>query len=162
MNVQRGDICLGAAEHLSFPSESMDIVLTECSMSHFSDHLEVLKEICRVLKPSVHMIVADMYARKSDMNDHAVYQATGLRTKTDILRRVIGVGCEPVAWEDHTQALMQLTVDIIMQYGSLSNFYALALPDRTDQPLLRPLNQVKKGYYLLIAKKSHRSICDKV
>jgi arsenite methyltransferase len=153
-------ICLGAAEHLSFQNESMDIVLTECSMSHFSDDLAVLKEICRVLKPSGHMIVADMYVRKSDLSDDAVHKATRLRTKIDILQRVSAIGYEPALWEDHTQALMQLTVDIIMQYGSVSNFYALASPDCADQPLLRPMNNIKKGYYLLTARKSRTNICD--
>jgi arsenite methyltransferase len=153
-------ICLGDAVHLSFQNHSMDIVLTECAMSHFADDLGVLKEIYRVLKPSGHMIVTDMYARKSDLCDHAVYKATRLRTKTDILRRVGAIGYEPVVWEDHTQALMQLTVDIIMYYGSLSNFYALALPDCADQLMLRTMNNIKKGYYLLIAKKPRSNICD--
>lgn len=144
---------LGDAGHLSIQNNSIDIALTECCMSHFADDLAVLKEIYRVLKPSGHLIVTDMYARKSDLGDRAVHQATRLRTETDILRRIGAVGYKPVVWEDHTRELMQLTVDIIMQYGSLSDFYALAAPECTDQPLMLPVDKVKKGYYLLIARK---------
>ena len=153
-------VCLGDAEHLSFQNESMDIALTECCMCHFANDLAVLREIYRVLKPSGHMIVTDMFARKSDLSDHDVHKATRLRTKTDILRRIGTVGYEPVVWEDHTRALTQLTVDIIMQYGSLSNFYDLASPDCANQPQLRPMNKIKKGYYLLIARKSRSNIRD--
>ena len=152
--------CLGDAGHLSIQNDSMDMVMTECCMSHFSDDLAVLKEIYRILKPSGYIIVTDMYARKSDLSDHAVHKSTRLRTKTDILRRVSAMGYEPALWEDHTQALMQLTMDIIMQYGSLSNFYALASPNWADQPQLRPMKKVKKGYYLLIAKKPQGNVCD--
>ena len=151
---------LGLAENLPFQNNSMDIVLTECCMSHFADKEAVLREIYRVLKPSGYMIVTDMYARKSALTDHAVCNATGLRTKTDILRGVSARGYETVVWEDCSQELMQLTVDIIMHYGSLSNFYALVSTDCEGQPLPKPMNQIKKGYYLLIAKKSQRNICD--
>jgi len=51
----------GDALHLSFESESFDMVSISNSLHHFNDPLPVLREMERVLKPGGYFLVAEMY-----------------------------------------------------------------------------------------------------
>lgn len=46
------------AENLDLPDKSFDSVLSMCAMMHFPDAIQALREMCRVLKPSGHLVIS--------------------------------------------------------------------------------------------------------
>jgi len=156
----------GLGEDLPFPVNHMDGVFAECTLSVMEDLDQVLKEIFRVLKPGGWLVINDVYARNPDglqglqeLNlDSCIRRAL---PKDSLINKLLGQGFNIVNWSDHTNLLTQLTVDLIMTHGSMTEFWlkssSCSGSGSIDPVLVQTaLKQAKMGYFQLIAKKDAR------
>jgi len=154
----------GQAENLPFPDHQMHGVFAECTLSVIEDVDQAIKEIFRVLKPGGWLVINDVYARNSDgLND---FQALNLDAclrralpKEPFINKLVGQGFNIVNWTDHTNLLTQLTVDLIMTHGSMTQFWlkSSSCSGAVDPILVQAaMKQAKMGYFQLIVKKDAR------
>lgn len=156
LNLIRG---LGA--DLPFPANHMDGVFAECALSIMEDPDQVLKEIFRVLKPGGWLVINDVYARNPDglKGLHKLNIDSCIRRalpKDSLINKLLGQGFNIVNWSDHTNLLTQLTVDLIMTHGSMTEFWlkSSSCSGSADPSLTQAaIKQAKMGYFQLIAKK---------
>ena len=146
----------GSGENLSFHDDEMDGVIAECTLSLMSDLQLCLKQIHRVLKPRGRLIVTDMYNRSDDdgvgRNCDVATCLSGARQKSAWLKMISDAGFKIKIWEDQTQLLRALMGQIIFTYGSMKDFWCQMLGDcRQAQTMQNSLQQLKPGYFLLIA-----------
>ncbi|HEY8910908.1 MAG TPA: class I SAM-dependent methyltransferase [Desulfosporosinus sp.] len=151
----------GLGEDLPFPRDHMDGVFAECTLSVMEDLDQALKEIFRVLKPGGWLVINDVYARNpeglrplQELNlDSCIRRAL---PKEQLLNKLVGHGFNIVNWCDHTNLLTQLTVDLIMTHGSMTQFWLKSSScSGSVDPILAQaaIKQAKMGYFQLIAKK---------
>lgn len=166
----------GWGENLPFSDQSMDGVFAECTLSVMEDLDQVLREIQRVLKPAGWLVVSDVYVRNPDglRNLQELKLDSCLRRalpKEVLINKLSCQGFRIVDWRDHTNLLTQLTVDLIMTHGSMSNFWlktsacscSCSGPDSgsVDITLLqKALTQAKMGYFQLIAHKNDTGVSE--
>ncbi|AFM41635.1 methylase involved in ubiquinone/menaquinone biosynthesis [Desulfosporosinus acidiphilus SJ4] len=154
-------IC-GQGEDLPFPANYMDGIFAECTLSVMEDPDQVLKEICRVLKPRGWLIINDVYPRNPDgltalqdlKLDSCIRRAI---PKEELIRKLSNQGFEIVNWSDHSNLLIQLTVDLIMTYGSMTNFWlkSASCSSSVDPAVVQEaIKKAKMGYFQLIAQKT--------
>jgi len=150
----------GLGEDLPFPANSMDGVFAECALSVMIDPDKTLKEIFRVLKPGGWLIINDVYARNPDglkplqeLNlDSCLRSAL---PKQQLVDQLIRQGFNLVDWSDHTNLLTQLTVDLIMTHGSMTEFWLKSSSCSVDPILAKAaIKQARMGYFQLIAQKN--------
>ena len=145
----------GKAEELPFADHTMDAVLSECCFSHFSDINKAIQEFYRVLSPEGWLIITDMYIKPNPSNTSKVTTAVSVNTfmdKDTVLHYIDKHGFRIMLWEDHTHELKQLAIDIIMQYGSMTNFWKAASCS-CNNCFASENKDTKLGYYLLMARK---------
>ena len=149
----------GLGENLPFPDDYMEGVFTECALSVMFDLDQVLKEIFRVLKPGGWLVINDVYARNPEglkplreLNfDSCIRRAL---PKEQLINKLSGQGFEIINWSDHTNLLTQLTVDLIMAHGSMTQFWLKSTSCSVDPFLAQAaIKQAKMGYFQLIVKK---------
>lgn len=151
----------GVGEDLPFEANHMDGILAECTLSVMEDLEKVLKEIFRVLKPGGWLVINDVYARNpeglkplQDLNlDSCIRRAL---PKEPFLNQLVGHGFSLVNWSDHTNLLTQLTVNLIMTHGSITEFWLKSSScSGSFDPILAQaaIKQAKMGYFQLIAQK---------
>ncbi len=151
----------GRGEDLPFPVNYLDGVLAECTLSVMEDLDQVLKEIFRVLRPGGWLIINDVYARNpeglkplQELNlDSCLRRAL---PKEQLLNKFVGQGFNIVNWSDHTNLLTQLTVNLIMTHGSMTEFWlkSSSCSGAVDPSLAQAaIKQAKMGYFQLIAQK---------
>ena len=151
----------GFGEDLPFPLEQMDGVFAECTLSVMENLDQVLNEIFRVLKPGGWLVINDVYARNpkglkslQELNlDSCIRRAL---PKDQLISKLIGGGFNIVNWSDHTNLLTQLTVNLIMAHGSMTQFWlnSSSCTGSVDPILAQAaIKQAKMGYFQLIAKK---------
>ena len=152
----------GSGEDLPFPLEQMDGVFAECTLSVMENLDQVLKEIFRVLKPGGWLVINDVYARNpeglkslQELNlDSCIRRAL---PKDQLIGELVGHGFNIVDWSDHTNLLTQLTVNLIMAHGSMTQFWLKSSScSGSVDPILAQaaIKQAKMGYFQLIAKKN--------
>lgn len=151
----------GQGEDLPFPINIMDGVFAECTLSVMFDLDQVIKEIFRVLKPGGWLVINDVYARNpeglkplQELNfDSCIRRAL---PKEQLINMLIGQGFKIVNWSDHTNLLTQLTVNLIMTHGSMTEFWLKSSScSGSVDPILAQaaIKQAKMGYFQLIAQK---------
>jgi len=137
-------------------------VFAECTLSVMEDLNQVLKEIFRVLKPGGWLVINDVYARNpeglkalQELNlDSCIRRAL---PKEQLISKLVGQGFNIVHWGDHTNLLTQLTVNLIMAHGSMTQFWLKSSScSGSVDPILAQaaIKQAKMGYFQLIAKKN--------
>ena len=155
------DLIRGQGEDLPFPGNHMDGVFAECTLSVMEDLDQVIKETFRVLKPGGWLVVNDVYARNpeglkslQELNlDSCIRRAL---PKEQLINKLEGQGFNIVNWSDHTNLLIQLTVDLIMTHGSMTAFWlkSSSCSGSVDPRLAQAaIKQAKMGYFQLIAQK---------
>lgn len=159
----------GRGEDLPFSAWEMDGVFAECTLSVMEDLEQVLKEIFRVLKPSGWLVINDVYARNPDglqglqelKLDSCIRRAL---PKEPLVNKLVEQGFKIVAWQDHTDLLTQLTVDLIMAHGSMTQFWLKSSScscsgsdsdsvSFESKQIQAALKQAKMGYFQLVAQK---------
>lgn len=146
-------------EDLPFNDDEMDGVLAECTLSLMTDLDRTLAEIHRVLKNDGWFAVNDVYAREPEgiaelRQIPAVTCLRGAMTRAELAEKLVAHGFEIVCWEDHTDLLKKLTVNLIMTHGSMARFWLRASSCTVDpQQAQRAMAKAKMGYFLSIARK---------
>jgi arsenite methyltransferase len=149
--------CLqGRGETLPFAAQSFDALLAECCLSLMDDAAGALAEFARVLRPGGALILSDMLAG----NPAGMAAArrlplsccvSGAFSRAQIEGLLAEAGFTITFWEDNTEALKQLTVQIIWEYGSLANFWDCAGED--GKRVETAVANLKPGYFLLLARR---------
>lgn len=152
---------LGRGEELPFATGSMKAVLAECSLSLAEDVERVLAEMARVLEDGGWLIISDLYRRDPSVEGKGPDLSWGCLGRAfdceELERKIVAQGFTMALWEDYTVFLKDLVIRIIMDYGSLDNFYRLVFgADSTTRS--SGISQMKPGYFLLIAKKGVQTI----
>jgi ubiquinone/menaquinone biosynthesis C-methylase UbiE len=148
------------AECLPMAGESVDVILAECTLSVTGKQEQVLAECRRVLRGGGFLIVSDLYARNPAGNP-ALRQAAqgtclgGLCSKTQIVETLNAEGFRMVLWEDHSEALKHLAVQLILAHGSLEPFWRSASAGFASADIKQMAAQSRPGYFLLIARKRY-------
>jgi len=151
------NIKFGRGEELPHKNELFKGVMAECTMSLMDDYKKTIRESFRVLQDKGYFIVSDVYARRSEylgevQNSNVNSCMRGL-FDIDILKDVIAsAGFEIICFEDWTDLLKQLMVEIIFKYGSMAKFWEIATCNSCGD-FHQKLTLCKPGYFLLIAKK---------
>lgn len=153
------NLVLGWGEDLPFPDDHMDGVFAECALSVMFELDKVIQEIFRVLKPGGLLVINDVYARNPDglkplqeLNlDSCLRRAL---PKEQLINQLVEQGFNIVSWSDHTNLLTQLTVNLIMTHGSMTEFWLKSSSCSVDPILAQAaIKQAKMGYFQLIAKR---------
>lgn len=156
---QNLNLIQGRGEDLPFPVNYMDGVLAECTLSVMKDLDQVLSEIHRVLKPGGWFVVNDVYARNPEglktlqkLNlDSCIRRAL---PREELINKLKKYGFCIDSWNDHTNLLTQLMVNIIMAHGSMANFWLMSSACTVDPALAQAaVKQAKMGYFQLTARK---------
>ena len=149
----------GLGEDLPFPVNHMDGVFAECALSVMEDLNQVIKEIFRVLKPGGWLVINDVYARNpeglkslQELNfDSCIRRAL---PKEQLINKLIEQGFKIINWSDHTNLLTQLTVNLIMAHGSMTEFWLKSSSCSVDPSLAQAaIKQAKMGYFQMIVQK---------
>ena len=92
---------VGVIEHLNFPDQTFDVVLSTIMMHHLSDTLkrEGLAEIARVLKPGGRLVIADFKRPEERATQPIRFGAGGSRIE-DLAVLVKDAGFSPVETEE--------------------------------------------------------------
>lgn len=147
----------GRGETLPFPAQQFDALLAECCLSLMTDAAKALAEFARVLRPGGTLILSDMLAG----NPAGVVAArrlplaccvSGAFSRAQIEALLAAAGFAIAFWEDQSEALKQLTVQIIWEYGSLADFWGCTAEDGAGVGTV--VASLKPGYFLLLAKKA--------
>jgi ubiquinone/menaquinone biosynthesis C-methylase UbiE len=92
---------IGVIEHLAFPDQTFDVVLSTLMMHHLPDDLkrQGLAEIARVLKPGGHLVIAD-FKRKQERQGWAARFHAGGSSMQDLAAVVSDAGFEDLETEE--------------------------------------------------------------
>ncbi len=143
-------------ETLPFPTHQFDALLAECCLSLMDDAAQALAEFARVLRPGGTLILSDMLAGNPAGMAAArrlplACCVSGAFNQAQIEALLAEADLAITFWEDNSEALKQLTVQIIWEYGSLANFWGCAGEDGGE--VGTAVANLKPGYFLLLAKK---------
>ncbi|BAE82663.1 DVU_1556 family methyltransferase [Desulfitobacterium hafniense] len=149
-------ITQGRAESLAFPDQSIDTILSECCLCHYTDIGQALQEFYRVMSAQGWLIISDLYIRKDNLrrkNVKATEFSSFMKMET-VQQLVAEYGFEVVLAEDHTEELKRLSIELIMKYGSVENFWNIACKSCRNCCFNEVSKGGRLGYYLLIAQKN--------
>ena len=92
---------IGVIEHLAFPDQTFDVVLSTLMMHHLPNTLkrQGLAEIARVLKPGGHLVIAD-FKRKQERQGQAARFHAGGSSVQDLAALVKDAGFSEVETEE--------------------------------------------------------------
>lgn len=143
-------IFFGRAETPEVKPGSLDAVFAECAFSRFNDQPAALLSFHRALAPGGRLVISDLYRRQK--------QSSGQRSieqdLCSITALIAGAGFRLIHLADHTKVLRELTIKLIMEYGSLEDFYALDCAGCGKCSLCHAGPDSRLGYFLLIAEKT--------
>jgi arsenite methyltransferase len=154
-------VCRARGESLPFADEYFDALLVECTLSLMDDPEGTLAGFYRVLRRGGWLIVSDIYGRgaaaRSEPGERlpAACCLNSAFRHEGIVGAVERAGFDVACWEDHSAALRQLAMAIIMTHGSLAAFWGEMLggcePGRSAQAAV---SQMKPGYFLLVGRRA--------
>jgi len=132
----------------------MDAVILECAFSLMYDfHSEFLNKVQKVLLCGGYLLLSDIYIKegKSFLRPETV--VSGFTTKSNIIQMIEESGFRNVYFEDCSNVLSQMIMDIVMKFASVKDFYCSAgLCEQNRYDSIRKKGH-KIGYYILVAQK---------
>lgn len=164
---------------LDFPSLYFDGALLECSFSLMTRHDELLNELYCVLKKGGTLAISDLYYINPDQNraGEVYYEAKrilntpreegdcenadkipspylldGMFVADHLIHAIREAGFEITLFRDRTRQLQDWYAQLLMDHGSLENFWAENLPAGT-RPCCKAKIGRNTGYFLLTAEK---------
>jgi ubiquinone/menaquinone biosynthesis C-methylase UbiE len=135
----------GTADALPFEEESLDGILCECSFSLFDRPESVLAGFARVLKPGGRLLISDVYARGRPAEISGFTKH--LHTRESLCQWAADQGLELILFEDQSQTLKSLALQMIMDAEDGESFY------ENIGVSFAEMKAARCGYYLLIARK---------
>jgi SAM-dependent methyltransferase len=135
------------SEQLPLASESMEAVISECTLSIFETDV-ALAECARVLKTGGSFLVSDLYAR----NENGI---AGLRqlppgtcigsaiSRNEIEAKLAACGLEISVWQDCSERLKEFPMCTLSTAAAVDPF-----------DLIIAAGKAKLGYYFLVARKA--------
>jgi ubiquinone/menaquinone biosynthesis C-methylase UbiE len=148
-------------ERLPVHNESLDAILSECSLSLVTDVDQALAEFRRTLKSGGYLIVSDVYARNPD--GIAALRCLpfescvrGAMLHDEMVERLCAHGFGIAAWQDYSDALKQFAVQLVWTHGSLTQFWCRATSSANSVDIQQAIAQSQPGYFLLVAQKIRR------
>lgn len=182
INIKKGkkrnahlNILTGDGSQLEFASQTFDVVLMECSLSVIGHKEDSIHEAFRVLKPGGKLIITDLYIKEPGSNEAHQFESNliekmqrehgkliqqlpccinGAFIKEKLFSKIKDSGFKISTWEDETEELKDLILKIIIEYGSMENYYSHIYSDTDDSvKISRNLKKMKLGYLLIVAEK---------
>jgi ubiquinone/menaquinone biosynthesis C-methylase UbiE len=134
------------SESLPVASESMDVILSECTLSIFETDM-ALGECARTLKRGGYFIVSDLYARNENGAEalRQLPQGTCIGAampKTQILEKLERSGLQVFVWQDCSEKLKEFSICTLTTAAKVDPF-----------DLYIAAAKAKLGYYFLVARK---------
>jgi SAM-dependent methyltransferase len=130
------------AARLPFADESLDGVLSECSLSLTADRALTLAEWRRAVRRGGRLALSDVYRRDGD-------GAGRIASREALCADVASAGFQVVWFEDRSPALKRWAAQFIFAFGSLDRLWGGGRPVESGSG-----DKVRLGYALLIAAKS--------
>ncbi len=133
-------------ESLPFASESMDVVLSECTLSIFEME-SALSECVRTLKHDGCLIVSDLVARNENGVEALRQLPSGTcisaaMPKNQILKKIESCGLQVSTWQDCSETLKDFSICTLTTAAKIDPF-----------DLHIAVAKAKLGYYFLVARK---------
>lgn len=133
-------------ESLPFASESMDVILSECTLSIFEIDT-ALSECVRTLKCGGYFIVSDLYARNENGADALRQLPRGTcigaaMPQREILQKLSEAGLRVEVWQDRSETLKEFSICTLTTAAQVDPF-----------DLHIAAAKAKLGYYFLVARK---------
>lgn len=134
------------SETLPFANESMDVLLSECTLSIFEMD-KALSECARVLKRGGYFVVSDLYARNENGVDalHKLPRGTCIGaaiSQNQILANIEQCGLRVEIWQDVSEKLKEFSICTLTTAAQVDPF-----------DLYIAAAKAKLGYYFLVARK---------
>jgi ubiquinone/menaquinone biosynthesis C-methylase UbiE len=148
-------------ECLPVCDDSLDAILSECSLSLVANLDQALAEFRRALKPGGYLVVSDVYAR-NPAGIAALRRlpfescVRGAMLRDEMVERLRAHGFEITVWQDHSDALKQFAAQLIWTHGSLTQFWCRATSSANSVDIQQVIAQSQPGYFLLVAQKIRR------
>lgn len=138
---------------LPLQGEEMDLVLSECSLSAFSNTLPAINEINRVLRPGGMYVFSDLYVRNPSALPEiqkqlpkSCFASTFIKEKLlDCLEKN---GFALKVWEDHSDVIRSISGAI-----PLSTFSCVPESKLDAMDVLLILSKAKMGYFVCAVEK---------
>ena len=135
------------SETLPFANESMDVVLSECTLSIFEMD-KALGECARVLKRDGYFVVSDLYARNENGVEalHQLPRGTCIGaaiSQNQILAKIEQCGLRVEVWQDVSEKLKGFSICTLTTAAQVDPF-----------DLHIAAAKAKLGYYFLVARKN--------
>lgn len=145
-------------ETLPIAGCQVDAILAECSLSATSNINGVLAEFQRVLRSNGRLALSDVYVRNPEGLSAltALPFNCGLRNATthaELTAHLKAYDFEILAFEDHSEMLKHLAVQLILTYGSMNEFWDCSASVNDSMGIQDAVKKAKLGYFLLVAKK---------
>jgi ubiquinone/menaquinone biosynthesis C-methylase UbiE len=139
-------------EALPFTSNSVQGVLTECSLSVMGDTGRVLAEINRILVPGGKLAITDLYFRTA-LSAGYTAQTGGVKTNDELVKMLRERGFSVNIWEDQSAYLKEFVARFIMEHGSAETLWQCLALRQKDKQLSQQMLKRGLGYFLLVAEK---------
>ena len=149
----------GRGEDIPFENEFMDGVFAECTLSLMEDLDNTIKEAFLVLRGNGYFVMTDVYAKNPEyislLNDFNFNSCMrGLHDIEKLKSRLESSGFKIILFEDCSDLLKKLMVQIIFTYGSMNIFWSKAASCSGGcMHFQEVLAKCRVGYFLMIAKK---------
>lgn len=138
------------SETLPFANESMDVILSECTLSIFEME-SVLSECVRTLKCGGYFVVSDLYARNENGIEALRQLPSGTcisaaMPKNQILGKIESCGLQVFTWQDCSETLKEFSICTLTTAAKIDPF-----------DLHIAAAKAKLGYYFLVARKNFQT-----
>jgi SAM-dependent methyltransferase len=158
------NLMYGDGELLGFRSNTFDGVFMECVLSLMEMPMEALHEAYCVLKKGGKLVISDFYEKgalppikggsKWEPREMLRSCIEGAFDVESLRSMVTELGFHIVHWKDHNTELQDFTATLLLNYGSMDEFFQAAVPEgETSSYLSEVVKSKKLGYFLMVAEK---------